>query len=217
MLHFWNHRVVWLEVVSSGYLVLPPAQGGAEFKAALGYANSDAPEINSGDCAHLQGWAFCNPSGKLFSQYIMILAMKIYSLILPMRIFLAALQPVSLVHSLYLHESGFIHYTVETTTTFPQSSHEFLNEHPPLPLSLLYSLFESYSSNYLTPCLLCITCTFSCPSSLTDPIELKMMAMVMKLFKGRQEEAHTERFMLSIQPQRWISWVWQKSSFVHEN
>lgn len=88
-----------------------------------------------------------------------------------LKIFLVALQSVSLVHSLYFDESGSIHYTVETTTRLPHSLLFFscvLKWTLLLPLSLQYSLFKSYSSNYLTPCLLFITCTFFYPSPLTD-------------------------------------------------
>lgn len=108
-------------MVLNVYLVLPPSQSGAEFKAASGYANSDAPEINSGDCAVSRDEHSATLLGNCFSQNLMILAMKIFSLILPMKIFLVALQPVSLVHPLYFDESGSIHYTVETRTTFPHS------------------------------------------------------------------------------------------------
>lgn len=51
----------------------------------------------------------------------MILAIKIFPLILLMKIFLVALQPLSLVHSLYFDESGSTHYIVETITRFPYS------------------------------------------------------------------------------------------------
>lgn len=104
-------------MVSRGYLVLPPAPSGAEFKAASGYANSDVPEIYSGDCTLSRDRHSATFLGNFFFQYLMILAMKIFSLILPMKIFLVALKPVSLVHSPFFDESG----STETTTTFPYS------------------------------------------------------------------------------------------------
>lgn len=86
-------------------------------------------------------------------------------------------------------ESGFItqwKLQPDSPIVF-SSSHMFLNEHSCYLCHFCIHCF-SYSSNYLTPCLLFITCTLSCPSPLTDTIELKMMAMIMKHFKGRQEE-----------------------------